>query len=128
MNNWLSQLSKDVNIGFNYRARDTYSNEEITLLFTKSLFNDRLLVEGNVGYSPDQGQNYSSVVGDFYADYKVSEDGRLRIKGFNRSNADNVINYTAPYTQGFGVFFRQEFNNLKDLLERLGLKKSGISE
>ncbi|REJ99892.1 MAG: translocation/assembly module TamB [Bacteroidetes bacterium] len=128
VSNWLSQLSKDVNIGFNYRARDTYSNEEITLLFTKSLFNDRLLVEGNVGYSPDQGQNYSSVVGDFYADYKVSEDGRLRIKGFNRSNADNVINYTAPYTQGFGVFFRQEFNNLKDLLERLGLKKSGISE
>lgn len=123
VSNWLSQLSKDVSIGFNYRAKDTYSNEEIQLMFTKTLFNDRLLVEGNVGYSANQTQNTNSLVGDFYADYKVSEDGRFRLKGFNRSNSDNVLNYSSPYTQGFGVFFRQEFNNIKDLLQRLGLKK-----
>jgi len=121
VSNWLGRLSKDVNIGINYRSKDNYSNEEIQLLFAKSLFNDRLLVEGNVGYTSNQTQNTNDLVGDFYAEYKVSEDGRFRLKGFNRSNADNVLNYSAPYTQGFGIFFRQEFNDIPDLLRRLKL-------
>lgn len=125
VSNWLSQVSKDVNIGFNYRAKDTYSKEEIQLMFSKSLFNDRLTVEGNIGYTNTAPtQNNSNVVGDFYAEYKVNEDGRFRLKGFNRSNNDNLINYTSPYTQGFGVFYRQEFNSLKDLLIRLHLMKN----
>lgn len=126
VSNWLSQVSKNVNIGFNYRAKDTYSKEEIQLMFSKSLFNDRLTVEGNIGYSNNaatQSNSNSNVVGDFYAEYKVNEDGRFRLKGFNRSNNDNLINYTSPYTQGFGVFYRQEFNSLKDLLIRLHLMK-----
>lgn len=124
VSNWLSQVSKDVNIGFNYRAKDTYSREEIQLMFSKSLFNDRLTVEGNIGYTNNVAtQSNSNVVGDFYAEYKVSEDGRFRLKGFNRSNNDNLINYTSPYTQGFGVFFRQEFNSLTDLLMHLHLKR-----
>lgn len=127
VSNWLSQLSKNVNIGFNYRAKDTYSNEEIQLMFSKSLFNDRLLVEGNVGYTGNQAAaaaagNNSNLVGDFYAEYKLTQDGRFRLKGFNRNNLDNILNYSAPYTQGFGVFFRQEFNDLPDLLTRLRLK------
>lgn len=121
MSNWLGRLTKDVDIGINYRSRDNYSNEEIQLLFAKSFLNDRLLVEGNVGYMSNQSQNTNDLVGDFYAEYKVSEDGRFRLKGFNRSNADNVLNYSAPYTQGFGVFFRQEFNDFRDLLRRLKL-------
>ncbi len=121
VSNWLGRLSTNVNIGFNYKAKDNYSNEEIQLLFAKSLLNDRLLVEGNFGYTNDPTQNTNNLIGDFYAEYKVSEDGRFRLKGFNRSNTDNVLNYSAPYTQGFGVFFRQEFNNFPDLLRRLKL-------
>lgn len=124
VSNWLGQLSKDVNIGFNYRARDTYTNEEIQLLFTKAFFDERLILNGNVGYLGDQSYVNSNVVGDFYAEYKVSPDGRFRLKGFNRSNADNIISYSqAPYSQGIGFFYRQEFNTFKDLLIRFRLKK-----
>lgn len=97
-------------------------------MFSKSLFNDRLLVEGNVGYTGNQAAtttgNNSNLVGDFYAEYKLTQDGRFRLKGFNRNNLDNILNYSAPYTQGFGVFFRQEFNDMNDLLTRLRLKRS----
>jgi hypothetical protein len=119
VSNWLGQISKDVNIGFNYRAKDTYTSEEVKLIFSKSLFNERLVIEGNVGYLSDQTYVNSNVVGDFYAEYKVSPDGRFRLKGFNRSNADNIINYSqAPYTQGFGIFYRQEFDTFNDLMVR----------
>ncbi|MFM2136279.1 MAG: hypothetical protein RL021_1679, partial [Bacteroidota bacterium] len=128
VSNWLSQLSKDVNIGFNYRAKDTYSNEEINLMFSKTMFNDRLLVETNVGVmganaTAVNANSTNNVVGEFYTEYKVSRDGRFRLKAYNRSNADDLINFNAPYTQGAGVFFRQDFNSLKDLKERLGLSK-----
>ncbi len=122
VSNWLGQISKDVNIGFNYRSADSYTNEEVKLIFSKSLLNDRLLIEGNVGYLKDQTYVNSNVVGDFYAEYKVSPDGRFRVKGFNRSNADNIINYSqAPYSQGFGIFYRQDFDTWKDLMIKLRL-------
>ena len=123
VSNWLGQISKDVNIGVNYRAKDTYTNEEVKLIFSKTFFNERLTFEGNVGYLGDQSYVNSNVVGDFYAEYKVSEDGRFRVKGFNRSNADNIISYSqSPYTQGLGFFYRQEFNSFSDLLVRWRLK------
>ena len=125
VSNWLGQLSKDINIGFNYRAKDTYSSDEVILMLSKSLFNNRLTFEGNVGYyTAAQSYSNTSVVGDFNAEYKLKEDGRLRVRGFNRSNADNIISYSqSPYTQGIGVFFRKEANNLWELL---GLKKKAI--
>ncbi len=124
VSNWLGQISKDVNIGLNYRAKDTYTNEEIKLIFSKSLLNDRLLIEGNVGYLSDEAYLSSNVVGDFYAEYKVSPDGRFRLKGFNRSNADDIINYSqAPYSQGVGFFYRKEFNSIKDLFVKMRSKQ-----
>ena len=120
VSNWLGQLSKEVNLGFNYRAKDTYSPTEFQILISKSLFNDKLVISGNVGYLSDQAT--TNVVGDFNAEYKIG-DGRFRLKGFNRSNADNIINYSqSPYTQGFGVFYRQEFNTWDDLMRKWGLK------
>ncbi len=126
VSNWLGQLSKDVNIGFNYRAKDTYSSEEFQVILSKSILNDRLTFEGNVGYlSSTQSYATSSVVGDFNAEYKFSEDGRFRIKGFNRSNADNIINYSqSPYTQGLGVFYRRDFNSFSELIKNWRAKNN----
>jgi hypothetical protein len=127
VSNWLGQLTQGVNIGLNYRAKDTYSPEEIQVMFTKSLFKDRLTIDAGVGYLPSQTENTSGIVGDFNAEYKLTQDGRLRLKGFNRSNADNIISYSqSPYTQGFGVFYRQEFNTLSDLLVKWHLKDAPL--
>ncbi|MCX6290980.1 MAG: translocation/assembly module TamB domain-containing protein [Bacteroidetes bacterium] len=120
VNNWLSQISTDVNIGVNYKAKDLYSKEEYQLMFSKSLANDRLLIEGNVGVigTTAADQSTSNIVGDFNAEYKLNEDGRFRIKAFNKSNTSSLVYNYAPYTQGFGVFYREEFNTFRELLER----------
>ncbi len=111
VNNWLSQVSKDVNIGVNYKARDIYSKEEMELMFSKSLANDRLLVEGSVGRVAATGdQTTSNIVGDFNAEYKLSEDGRVRVRAFNKSNTSNFIYNYAPYSQGIGILYRKEFD------------------
>jgi hypothetical protein len=104
VSNWLSPL----NMGFNYRAGDTYSKEEIELLFSKSLFNDRLMIEGNVGVASDQTTR--NIVGDFNAEYSITPEGRFKLKAFNRSNINNILDYASPYTQGVGFFYQKEFN------------------
>jgi hypothetical protein len=82
-------------------------------------------VEGSVGRvaATPGDQSTSSIVGDFNAEYKLSEDGRMRIKAFNKSNTSNFVYNYAPYTQGFGVFYREEFNTFRQLLEHYRLIK-----
>ena len=128
VSNWLGQISKEIDISVNYRARDTYTPEEFRFMFTKSFLNDRLTFEGGVGFLGQQSYLDNNVVGDFYAEYKLSEDGHFKLKGFNRSNADDIIKYSqSPYSQGLGFFYRKDFDKFSDLFARWR-KKNKIEE
>jgi hypothetical protein len=107
LSNWVSMFTNNVVQGVNYRAGDTYSKSEFDVLMSKSLFNDRLVIEGNVGYASDQAT--SNLVGEFNVEYLLREDGRLRGKAYNKSNTNNLLNYSAPYIQGLGVVYRKSW-------------------
>ncbi|MGI8893462.1 MAG: translocation/assembly module TamB domain-containing protein, partial [Bacteroidia bacterium] len=119
--NWFSQIVPNFDFGVNYRAGDAISSEELEVLLSTELFNDRIVIDGNLGLARDAYN--SNIVGDFTVEYKASTDGRFRIKAFNRSNSLNLLNDRAPYTQGVGVFYREEFDSLKELINRYGRKK-----
>ncbi|MGI8891918.1 MAG: translocation/assembly module TamB domain-containing protein, partial [Bacteroidia bacterium] len=121
VSNWLAQAVPNLNLGVNYRAGDAISSEELEVLLSTELFNERIVIDGNVGVAKDQYT--SNIVGDFTVEYKVSPDGRFRVKAFNRSNSLNLLNERAPYTQGVGVFYREEFDSLKELIRRYSKKK-----
>jgi hypothetical protein len=73
ISNWLSQISDDFNLGFNYRPGDEISNEEIALALSTQLFNERLSLSGNFGVSrgTSTNQNPSNVIGDVRLEYKI---------------------------------------------------------
>ena len=126
VSNWLSQLVPQVGLGVNYKPGDTYNKQEIDLMFSKRFFNERLSIEGNVGVASDQ--NTRDFVGDFNVEYAVSKDGRLRLKTFNKSNTNSLLNYNSPYTQGVGVVYREQFDTWRQLLQKYHLmKKDKIS-
>ncbi|MDD3735719.1 MAG: hypothetical protein PHO11_00985, partial [Bacteroidales bacterium] len=50
--------------------------------------------------------------GEFTVEVRLTD--MLRFKVFNRSNY-NLYYQVHPYTQGVGVFYRSDFNTLKDL-------------
>ena len=59
-------------------------------------------------------------MGDFNVEYKVSKDGRLRAKVFNKSNDYNLLDANnAPYTQGVGVFYTEEFDTFGEFWRKL---------
>ena len=117
LSHWLSQISKDFDIGVNYRPGDELTHDEVELALSTQILNDRVTLNGNVGVGGNQATQSNNFVGDFEIDVKINKSGKLMVKGFNRSNTD-IINDTAPYTQGFGLFYREDFETFDDLIKR----------
>ena len=125
--NWLSQLSNDFDIGINYRPGDEISNREVELALSTQLFDDRLTINGTVANNPNSSNtNTSGIVGDFNLEYKISEDGQLRVKAFNESNDYYLTTDSNPYKQGVGLFYRKEFESFGDLFRREKKKEKEI--
>jgi hypothetical protein len=122
LSNMLSQISNDFNIGINYMPGDQVSAEQLEVALSTQLLDDRLIIDGNfdVTGSNASSQQTSAIVGDINVEYKLTPDGRFRVKAFNRSNDLSLFNDYAPYTQGVGVFYRKEFNNIHDLFRKAG--------
>lgn len=135
LSNWASQISRQVNVGVNYRPADNITKEELEIALSTSILNDRVTIDVNGGLANttnSSNQNASNLVGDFNVEVKASKDGRVRLKAFNRSNNNSLINnINSPYTQGVGIFYREEFNSLSELRRRFSdlfrKKKEGNS-
>jgi hypothetical protein len=121
LSNMLSQISNDFDIGVNYKPGDNVSQEEFEVALSTQLFDDRLTIDGNFGMTYNRSQqSASNLVGDINIGYKLTLDGRWMLKAFNHSNVNswyNSSNYDqiSPYTQGVGIAFRKEFNNISEL-------------
>jgi len=117
-NNWLSQISEDFDIGFNYRPGDAITNSEVALALSTQLFNDRLSLSGNFGVNYGNAaasQNSSNIVGDVEIEYNITTDGRIRLIVFNRSNEYDVTQTDRGLnTQGLGVLYEEEFDTLDE--------------
>jgi hypothetical protein len=116
LNNWLSTISNDFDIGINYRPGDNLSAEELDVALRTQLFDDRVTIDGNFGVKNSQtADGASNIVGDVNVEYKITQDGRFKVRAFNRTNDLDLINNEAPYTQGLGVFYKREFDSFRDL-------------
>ena len=116
--NMLSKISNDFDVGVNYRPGDEISKDELELALSTQLFNDKLSIDGNVGRNTPNTQNANNFVGDVNIDYKLTDDGKFRVKAFNRANDINQVYSSGPYTRGIGVFYREEFNTVDELYKR----------
>ncbi|MGZ4064865.1 MAG: translocation/assembly module TamB domain-containing protein, partial [Bacteroidia bacterium] len=128
LSSWLNGLTKQVDIGVNYRPGGTTSSDELDIALSKQLLNNRLSVDGNLGVNNNQNKstNGNGLIGDVNVEYKLTDDGRYRVKGFNRSNDNTQITTTGgPFTQGVGVFYREEFETWPDLYRRYLNKLKG---
>lgn len=126
----LSKMSDKVDIGVNYKPGDAVSQEEFEVALSTQLFNDRLSINGNFGMTYDRSQgNASNIIGDVDILYKLTKDGRWLLKAYNHSNVNSWYYYNnydkiSPYTQGVGVAYKKEFNNISELFKNNRSKKN----
>jgi len=117
--NILNQMSDKVEIGVAYNAGDDITTQELAIALSYSMLDDRLLIDGKFGGGGGSTDENASrrVVGDLNVEYKLTKDGRIRAKVFNRTNYYDPISRKAPYTQGVGISFRKDFNTFGELFK-----------
>jgi hypothetical protein len=128
LSHWLSQISNDLDVGVKYHTNRAMKSDEVQVALSTQLFNDRLTINGSVDVATNAAVNASdNIVGEFDIDYKITKNGKFRIKTYNHVN-NEMLYENAPYTQGFGVFYKEEFNTLGELWRHYWRSFSGIKE
>jgi hypothetical protein len=115
----------DITVGYNTATNDQL-NDEVEVGLSKDLFNDRITVNSKIDVPVGTSANNSSqnFTGDIEVVYKITRDGRIRAKAFNRSNQDNpTLDKLAPYTQGAGIFYQTSFNTGREFVHKFFGKK-----
>ena len=121
LSSWLSQISKDFDIGINYTPNDKVTNEELEVALSTQLFDDRLTIEGNFGVirgNKNDANNANNIVGDVDLSFRLTN--RLSLKAYNHTNIRNNYYYYSfenysDFTQGVGISFSQSFDNIKEI-------------
>ena len=98
-----------------------FSDMEVDLALSSHLLNNRLLINGNLGYR-DKTLNPTSFVGDFDVEYLLNKSGTIRLKAYNRFNDQIFSARNALTTQGVGLVWKLDFDNLDSWIKRLRRK------
>ncbi|MBT8287036.1 MAG: translocation/assembly module TamB [Flavobacteriaceae bacterium] len=130
LNSLISSSDGKLDVGFDFQLSDNNPNYEsdsrvgVTL---STQLSDRILVNGKVGV-PVGGVNETVVAGDIEIEVLLNEDRTLTLKVFNRENSIRNFGEQIGYTQGVGLSYNVEFDNLKELFEKIfrGNKKKAL--
>lgn len=131
-----SQLTKIVSkvddrweLGTNIRYSDKeFTNTEVELLLSSRLLNDRLLINGNFGYRNDIYVGKEAMISDVDIEYLLNNAGTWRIKAYNHYNEKYYYTERTSQTQGVGIIYKKDFDNLNDLFKAPLKPKVSISD
>ncbi len=120
LTNLLGQMSENWSVSPNFRSENgDFSDIEVELALSSQLLNNRLLFNGNFGYRDNAlNTRNSNFIGDFDIEYLLTKNGNIRLKAYNHYNDQNYYVRSALTTQGVGIVFKRDFDNIHDLLWR----------
>lgn len=112
----------DYNIVIRYRPKSELTSDEVDFGLSKSLINNRLFVEVEGNYLIDNKQavtgSMSNFMGEAYITYLIDRAGTLKLKAFTQT-IDRFDENQGLQETGIGIYFKEDFNNFKDLRRRI---------
>ena len=112
LNNWLGQLDTRVKLGVDYQVSNQSDQAELILSLRRKFLNDRLSFAASVD-AASQNQDIRKPY-DLNLSYNITEDGRVRINGFQKRTTDPTLgNQSSIQTAGIGLSFRYQFDNFR---------------
>ncbi|MGY5354361.1 translocation/assembly module TamB domain-containing protein [Wenyingzhuangia sp. IMCC45467] len=114
-------------INFGYTSGETSNVEDLAIddqidIGVATEINERVLINGKLGV-PVGAKTQTAVVGEVKIEFLINKDGSLRSSVFNRQNEIQYSEEEQGYTQGLGLSYQIDFNNLTEMLQKIGLKK-----
>ncbi len=130
LSNQLSRLLSvsDYNLVIRYRPKSEVAGDEVDFGLSKSLVNNRLLVEVEGNYIIDNKQavnsSMSNFMGEAYVTYLVDRSGALRLKAFTQT-IDRFDENQGMQETGVGISYKEDFENFRDLRRRIKERFTG---
>lgn len=120
LNNILENLGIPLDLGLNYQSNES-GNDLFDVAISTQLFNDRVIVNGNIGnrqYTTSENGT-SDVVGDLDIAIKLNRTGSIRATLFSHS-ADQYTNYLDnSQRNGAGFSYQKEFRSVGGLIKSI---------
>lgn len=117
----LSRLISD-NLVIRYRPKTEMTSDELDFGLSQSLIDNRLYVEVEGNYLIDNKQavnsSMSNFMGEAYVTYLIDRSGSLKLKAFTQT-IDRFDENQGLQETGVGIYYKEDFDNLKDLLRRV---------
>jgi hypothetical protein len=125
LNDIISSENGKLDIGLNLEIGENnpnYVTDSRVGVTLSTRLSDRVLINGKVGV-PVGGVNETVIAGDFEVEVLLNEDRTLSLKFFNRENSIQNFGEQIGYTQGLGISYNVEFDNLTELFQKLFKKR-----
>jgi len=125
LNDIISSENGKLDIGLNLEIGENnpnYVTDSRVGVTLSTRLSDHVLINGKVGV-PVGGVNETVIAGDFEVEVLLNEDRTLSLKFFNRENSIQNFGEQIGYTQGLGISYNVEFDNLNELFQKLFKKR-----
>jgi hypothetical protein len=125
LSNWMTQVDENLEIDVDLGSFDQEAFNTFQLRLSYTFLNGRLRItrdgtfNNNTQANSTSSSNVSNIAGDWTVDYLLTADGKFKVKMYNRTNVNpilNTIGTQSTFTTGVSLLYTQSFNEIKDLL------------
>jgi hypothetical protein len=127
LNSVIGQMDENLEINIDLATLGQNALENFQLSVAYTFLDGRLRVSRDGGFTDNRGNaSAASIIGDWQAEYLITDDGIYRLRIFNRNNyntftslslTQNVLTYGASVTQNVS------FNSFSELFQKITRKK-----
>ncbi|MFS4446518.1 translocation/assembly module TamB domain-containing protein [Maribacter sp. 2307UL18-2] len=121
------EVDFDLDSFTDYQGESAQDRTQLNINAKKKLFDDRLIVTAgsalDVEGSAQPGQEETPIIGNVSLEYLLTKDGRYRLRGFRKSEYENIIDGQLIVT-GVALIFNREFNKFSQLFNPLKDEKN----
>ncbi|OKL39938.1 hypothetical protein A3841_16350 [Pontibacter flavimaris] len=115
-----------------YSSGSAEGRTDLNVAMRQQFLNDRLTVRVGTDIGLEGGsqtnQTMSGFGGDISVEYSLTEDGRLRVRGFQRNQYEGIIEGGDVRATGLALIFVREYNNFSDLFRDLESRRKRDAE
>ena len=127
LNNIFEKLDIPLDLGLKYQSNNR-GTDIFDVAVSTQLFNNRVVVNGNIGNKQIGTSAQTDVVGDLDIEIKIDRSGSLRLNIFSHS-ADQYTNYLDnSQRNGVGLTYQTEFNNFGQFIRNIFRTKATRQE
>lgn len=127
LNNILQKLDIPLDLGMKYQPNEK-GRDIFDVAVSTQLFNNRVIVNGNIGNKQYSSRGQGNVVGDLDIEVKLDRSGAFRLSLFSHSNDEYTNFLDNSQRNGVGLTYQTEFSSIRQFVKNIFSNKQKRTE